>query len=284
MNYQDLLHSPLFPSQITGLVTKASRTRAPILIQGERGTGKELIAKIIHYTGEWKHHRFQKRDCRTLSEEAFANEVSLLSKDRPAGAVPETLFFKEVGALSQANQFRLLDLMEENLLRGGSDKEPVKPLRFIASSSEDLEEKVSQGRFSEDLHDRFKIVVVRTLPLRDRVQDIPAIARYLLDEHAQRIEIRNVEISHSVNRLLKDYWWPGNLRELEQVLVRSAILSEGGDLKVEDLFVKMAGEKNGFASFAKRADGAAPSTPGESSFSKEDKNLLWPFFINFLPI
>ena len=104
MNYQALLQSPIIPTQIVPLTQKAAHHIAPVLIQGEQGTGKEQIAKIIHYAGDWKDYRFCKMDCRILTEDRFHAQLSHLFKEMDYGTIPVTIYLKEVGYLGHRSQ------------------------------------------------------------------------------------------------------------------------------------------------------------------------------------
>ncbi|MEW6375337.1 MAG: sigma 54-interacting transcriptional regulator [Thermodesulfobacteriota bacterium] len=282
MNYQELLKSPILPSQIVTLTQKAANNNAPVLIQGEQGTEKELVAKIIHHTGNWKYYRFYKIDCKILTEEAFGKQLYLLFKEINDGAVPATLYLKEVGYLGQANQLKLLELIEEGVFQNGHEKKTIKNLRFISSSSENVREKVAQGKFSEDLYYRLSTLSISIPPLRDRAKEIPTIAQYILTEHSKKMKIKKVGISNNVLMLLQNYWWPGNLREMEHVIIRSAIFSEGERLMEKDLFFETENEKSSFNSFLKKAE-IKPSTFQKNSFPDEkNAHSLSLFFIELV--
>jgi nitrogen-specific signal transduction histidine kinase len=254
MNYQELVQSPLIPSPIISLTQKAAQNNAPVFIQGEQGTGKEMIAKVIHHLGDWKYYRFYKIDCKILTEDALVNQLVRLLKETNDGVIPATLYLKEVGKLGQVDQSRLLELVEDGILQNGVEKKVVKNLRFVASSSENLKEKMAQGKFSEDLYHQLNTLSIHLPPLRDRTKEIPTIAQYILEEHSKKMKLHKVSISDNVLALLKSYWWPGNLRELEQVIIRSAIFAEGGDLKEKDLLFETENENNAFIAFLKKAD------------------------------
>src|SRR4030042_1035966 len=122
MNYQDLLHSRIIPPQIVPHIQKASQNNVPVLLQGEQGIGKEAVAKVIHRSSERKYHRFYKIDCKMLKEGTLHPQLAHLFKEIQYGAVPATLFLKEVGSLSLGDQSRLLELLEEGVFKHNSEK------------------------------------------------------------------------------------------------------------------------------------------------------------------
>ena len=254
MNYQELLHSPIIPSQIVTLIQKTTHNNAPVLIQGEQGTKKELIAKIIHYAGDWKYYRFYKVDCKILAPGTLRDQLSPIVKEINYGAVPATLFLKEVGFLGQADQQNLLDLVEDGVFQNGKEKKVLKNIRFISSSSENVNGKVAQGKFSEDLYHRLNTVTLAIPPLRQRTEEISTIARHILTDCSKKMKVKTVGISDNVLMLLENYWWPGNLKELEHVIIRSAIFAEGETITEKDLFFDTDNEKNSFISFLKKGE------------------------------
>ncbi len=217
-----------------------------------------MIAKIIHHSGDWKYYRFYKIDCKISSEEAFADQLIRLFKETNFGTVPATLYLKEIGHLGQTDQLKLVELMEDGIFEIGMEKKIIKDLRFISSSSENLKERMAQGKFSEDLYHQLNTLSIHIPPLRDRSKEISAIAQYILEGHSKKMKINKVDISNNVLALLKSYWWPGNLRELEQVIIRSAIFSEGGNLMEKDLLFETENENNSFITFLKKAEVKPP--------------------------
>jgi nitrogen-specific signal transduction histidine kinase len=282
MNYLELLHSPILTPRIATLTEKATYNNIPVFIQGEHGTGKELIAKLIHHLGDWKDYRFYKIDCRILTEETFTAQLSRLFKESHDGTSPGTLYLREVGYLGQENQVRLAELIEEGFFQNGPEKKFFKNLRFISSSSEDLREKVSQGRFSEDLYYRLNTLLIRIPPLRERGKDIEEIAQYLLNEHSKKMKTKKVGFSNNVLVLLQSYWWPGNLRELEYVIVRSAVFSEGERLMEKDLFFETDVEKSPFVSFLKKTETRPLSFERKNVIHKQDNHFSSLFFIELV--
>src|SRR4030043_437864 len=282
MNYLELLHSPILTPHIATLTQKAAYNNIPVLIQGEQGTGKELISKLIHHLGDWKDYRFHKIDCRILTEETFTAQVSRLFKEFHDGTSPGTLYLREVGYLGQENQLKLVELIEEGFFQNGLEKKLFKNLRFIFSSSEDLREKVFQGRFSEDLYYRLNTLLIRVPPLRERGKEIAEIAQYLLTEHSRKMKTKKVGFSNNVLMLLQSYWWPGNLREMEYVIIRSAVFSEGDRLMEKDLFFENDVEKNSFASFLKKTETKPPSFEKKTFIHKQDNHFSSLFFIELV--
>ncbi len=261
MNYQELLHSPLIPRQTASLVRKGAQSGVPVLILGEEGTKRELIARIIHDAGEWKPHPFLKLDCRSSSEAGFSGELSCLLKEVDYGRIPATLYLKEVSCLDRRSQIRLLKLLEEGTFQDEGPAKEVRNLRFI-SSSDPLDKKVREGRFSSDLYERLSTLLIPLPPLRDRTDEIPSIAQYILSKNSEQMKLGTTEFSDEVLRLFRNYWWPGNLKEMERVVIRSAHLCEGRTISEKDLFFEVAREGDSFFSFPKGAEFRHPSLRG----------------------
>ncbi len=282
MNYQELLHSPIIPSQAISLIQKASHNSVPVFIQGEHGTEKELVARIIHHVGDWKYYRFYKIDCKTQTEDLFNGQLLRIFNENNFGTIPATVYLKELGELSQSIQLRLLELVEDGFFQMGTEKKMIKNLRFITSSSEDLRNKIAQGRFSEDLYHRLNILSIPIPPLRDRAKEISAIVQYILEEYSKRMKIAKVAISNTVLKLLQNYWWPGNLRELQQVIVRSAMFSEGSILTEKDLLFETENENKSFVAFLKKADMRSNESKPRNFSPDQNNHLLSLFFMELV--
>jgi len=282
MNYQELLRSPLVPSQIISLTQKAAHNNVPVFIQGEHGTEKELIAKVIHYAGDSKYYPFCKIDCKTQTEDSFHDQFLRIFKENNFGTTPATVYLKEIGELGQLSQSRLLDLVEDGFFQNGAEKKTIKNLRFISSSSENLKEKIAKGKFSEDLYHQLTTLTIHIPPLRERTKEIPVIAQYVLDEYAKKMKIKKVGISNNVLKLLRNYWWPGNLRELEQVVIRSAIFSEGKNLTEGDLLFGTENGNNSFLTFLKKAETKSPEPKSQNSYNEQNTNVLSLFLIELV--
>ncbi len=282
MNYQELIHSPIIPPPIVSLTQKAAHNNVPVFIQGEHGTEKELIAKIIHYTGDWKYYRFYKIDCKTQTEDLFNDRFIRIFKENNSGTIPATIYLREIGELEQFSQSKLLELVEDGFFQNGAEKKIIKNLRFIASSSENLKEKIAQGKFLEDLYHRLNTLSIRIPPLRDRSKEISTIAQYVLEEYSKKMKLNKVGISNNVLKLLQNYWWPGNLRELEQVIVRSAMLSESETLMEKDLLFETENENKSFITFLKKADLKSDESKPRNFPPELNANVLSLFLIELV--
>ncbi len=282
MNYPELLHSPIIPSLVIPLVEKAARNNADVLIQGEHGTEKELIAKIIHYSGDWKYYRFYKIECKAQTEDTFNEQLLRIFRENNFGAVPATLYLKEIGELNAYCQSTLLELLEDGFFQNGGEKKAIKNLRFIASSSEDLKERIDQGRFSEDLYHRLDRLSMRVPPLRERSEEISAIAQYVLNEHSKKMKLGKISISKSVLKLFQNYWWPGNLRELEQVIMRSAMYTDGETLTEKDLLFETENGNKSFGNFLEKTDVKSGGPKPEGFPPDQNATLLSLFLIELV--
>ncbi len=282
MNYQELIHSPIIPDQIISLIQKASHSNIPVFIQGEHGTEKELVAKIIHHAGDWKYYRFYKIDCKTQTEDLFNDQLLRIFHENNFGTIPATVYLKEIGELRPSIQPKLLELVEDGFLQTGTEKKIIRNLRFIGSSSENLGEKIAQGRFSEDLYHRLNTLSIHIPPLRDRAREISTIGQYVLEEYSKKMKINKVGISNSVLKLLQDYWWPGNLRELEQIIIRSAMFSEGNILTEKDLLFETENENKSFVAFLKKADLTSPESKPRNLSPEQNASILSLFLMELV--
>jgi nitrogen-specific signal transduction histidine kinase len=282
MNYQELMHSPIIPSQTVSFIQKASHQSIPVLLRGEHGTEKELIAKIIHYAGDWKYYRFYQIDCRTQTEDLFNGQLLRIFNENNFGTIPATVYLKEIESLEAVIQSKLLELVEDGFFQTGCEKKIIKNLRFIASSSEDLRDKVAQGRFSEDLYHRLNTLSIHIPPLRDRPHEISVIVQYLLDEYSKKMKVGKLRISNTFFNLLQEYWWPGTLRELQQVIVRSAMFSEGNILTEKDLHLETENGDKSFVAFLKKGDMRSPVPKPRNSPSDHNTHLLSLFFMELV--
>jgi two-component system NtrC family response regulator len=228
-------------------VRKVATTDAPVLIVGENGTGKELVAHAIHRKSSRKDHAFVPINCGAIPEtllesELFGHEKGAFTgahiqrKGRVEAAQGGTLFLDEIGELSAALQVKLLRFLQEHRIqRVGGREDIVVDSRVIAATNTDLEQGMREGRFREDLYYRLGVVVISVPPVREREGDIPLLATTLLQSYAAEDKKRITGFSPQAVRALKNHDWPGNVRELENRVKRAVIMAEGAKVTPRDL-------------------------------------------------
>ena len=230
---------------------KAASVEPPtILIRGETGTGKELVAKAIHYQGPRSVSSFIEVNCpaiphNMMEAELFGHEKGAFTDAKSTkkglfeAADGGTLFLDEIGYLNPDMQVKLLKVIEDKKVRRlGSVVDRRVDVRIIAATNRNLEEAVSQGEFREDLLYRLKVVTLELPPLRERGDDILLIANHFLALYATQYGKPTKSFSNKAKEVLIDYRWPGNIRELQHVIERSTIWEERDQMGVENLFIK----------------------------------------------
>jgi formate hydrogenlyase transcriptional activator len=219
-------------------------TVATVLIEGETGTGKELIARAIHRNSDRRHRPFVKVNCASIPAELLESELFGHEKGSFTGAIAQrigrfeaahggTLFLDEIGELPLHLQPKLLRaVQEQEFERVGGNRTIQVDVRIVAATNRDLKAMVEENRFRADLYYRLAVFPLNIPPLRERREDIPALARYFVRKHAERMG-RNIEsIPTYALDALSTYDWPGNIRELQNVIERSVVLSAGSELRV----------------------------------------------------
>jgi len=228
-------------------ITQVANSEAPVLITGETGTGKALVAQAIHYGSPRCKNLLVRVNCAALPEEILQSELfghergffagGHKKKGRLEFADRGTLFLDEIDDISPTVQTKLLRLLQEGALeRMGGEKTFRVNVRIIASTNHDLSQAIKQQRFREDLFYRLSPVSINLPPLRKRKQDIPLLAEYFLRKHRKYREAKKqIEgISKEALDLLVSYEWPGNIRELENAIERAVILAKGPLLEKQD--------------------------------------------------
>lgn len=218
---------------------------ATVLIQGETGTGKELVARIIHQNSTFKDGPFVVFDCAGVVENLLESELFGHEKGAFTGALytkkgaveraeKGTLFLDEISELPLALQGKLLGFLQRReFIRVGGQEIIRSNCRIIAASNKDLKEMVSKGIFREDLYFRLKVVQINIPPLRERIEDIPELTSYFMKKINRELKLRIWKMEKGVIELLKSYPWPGNVRELENTLVEAMIRARGGMISKE---------------------------------------------------
>ena len=225
--------------QVFELVRQVAKWNTTVLVRGESGTGKELIANAIHYNSPRSSGAFVKLNCAALPDNLLESELFGHEKGAFTGAVNQrkgrfeqanggTIFLDEIGEISAQFQAKLLRVLQEGEFeRVGGTKTMKVDVRVIAATNRDLESEVEEGEFREDLYYRLNVMPVNVPPLRERIEDIPDLAKFLVSKISKQ-QGRDLDITDSAIRILLRYNWPGNVRELENWIERAAIMSESG--------------------------------------------------------
>ena len=237
--FEEIVGSSAPLRRVLVLVSKVASTDSTVLITGETGTGKELIARAIHRRSPRASRPFVSVNCGAIPPSLITSELFGHEKGAFTGAAQRrlgrfeladggTIFLDEAGELPQETQIALLRVLQERAFErvGGSQPIPV-DLRVIAATNRDLDKAIADGAFRSDLFYRLSVFPVHVPTLRERAEDIPLLVEYLTQRYAAKAGKRITEVSRSAMDLLKAYDWPGNVRELQNVIQRAVILSEG---------------------------------------------------------
>jgi len=225
--------------EVYQLISDVAETDATVLIRGETGTGKELVAKSIHFNSMRKNKVFVSLNCGALPETLLESELFGYEKGAFTGAMRQkigkfeyadggTVFLDEVGDLSPTTQIKLLRVLQERVIErvGGNDEIHV-DVRIIAATHKDLEDEVENGRFREDLYYRLNVVPIWLPPLRERKEDMLLLTKHFLSKCSQLLKKDITIISQEVINEMMSYDWPGNVRQLENLIERAIIMAKG---------------------------------------------------------
>ncbi len=233
--------------RLVGMVRKAAATDATVFVRGESGTGKELVARMLHQLSPRKDGPFIVVHCAALAETLLESELFGHERGSFTGAVKRklgrfeladggTLFLDEIGEIPHSVQTKLLRVLQEKEIQRVGGEETLKvDVRVVSATHRDLQAEVKAGRFREDLYYRLHIVPLQIPPLRERPEDVTALARYFVAKHAPRVNKRVKGLEDGALRALARYAWPGNVRELENVIEQSLVFAEGETLGETDL-------------------------------------------------
>jgi two-component system, NtrC family, response regulator PilR len=233
--------------QLRDLIERVGRSQAPVHIYGESGTGKELVAHLIHEAGARRDNRFVPVNCGAIPSELMESELFGHKKGSFTGAIADkqgliqsaeggTLFLDEIADLPLHMQVKLLRVIQEKSIRpvGEAREQPV-DVRVLSATHKQLASQVSEGKFREDLFYRINVIEIRVPPLRERLEDVPELIESMLVRIAAQFGHQDIGITDAALDALTQYHFPGNVRELENILERAATLCSKGRIDVSDL-------------------------------------------------
>ncbi len=253
--------------RIYQLIEKVKDIPSNILITGESGTGKELVARAIHYQGVRSQAAFSVINCAAIPETLLESELFGYAKGTFTGAVQQktglfershggTVFLDEIGEMPLALQAKLLRVIQERTVTPlGSYSTKEIDIRLIAATNRNLEEEVAKGTFREDLYYRLNVIPIRTPALRERPEDVPLLVDYFLDLYAANMGREKKECSPDVKKKLFAYSFPGNVRELANIIEYAVALSAGEIITMEDLPASLVSQPTGKRLFPKSQEG-----------------------------
>jgi len=269
--------------EIYDLVDKVAQSKASVLITGPSGTGKELIAKAIHYNGPRKKKPFISINCGALTEtllesELFGHErgaftgAVAMKKGRFEVADEGTLFLDEVGEMPPSLQVKLLRVLQEmEFERVGGTKTIKVDVRVVSASNRNMKEDVLKGSFREDLFYRLNVIHIEVPPLRERTEDIRLLVNHFIEKYRQDGGERKIELSPEAWKAFYSYNWPGNVRELENIVERAVVLNSGrGQIELNDLPTEFSNKQETL-----NVDGfIPPDAPLQSTLENIEEKLI----------
>jgi two-component system, NtrC family, response regulator PilR len=277
-----LLGSSAAMDKVRGLVAKVARSQAPVHIVGDSGTGKELVARLIHDSGPRAAMPFVPVNCGAIPSELMESELFGHVKGSFTGATADkeglirsaeggTVLLDEIADLPLHMQVKLLRVIQERAVRPvGENREIPVDVRFLSATHQDLGALVADGRFREDLYYRINVIELKVPPLRERDNDILELAEHLLARLAPRVGIETPVLSKGARKALLKHRFPGNVRELENTLERALALCEGGTIEEADIQLREPPA-------GREPPGGSPGTgpqSGAQGFIKPDETLL----------
>jgi DNA-binding NtrC family response regulator len=257
LGFENLVGSGAAMRKVFATIRKVAETDLTVLIRGESGTGKELVAQALHEHSARKQGPFVAVNCAAISRELVESELFGHEKGAFTGAEARrvgrfeaaeggTIFLDEIGDMAAETQAKVLRVLQERSFeRVGGSKPLAVDVRVVAATHRDLEREVAEGRFREDLYYRLKVVEIEMPPLRERSEDLAALATRFLDQLAERHGRARRRLSAAALAALSRHAWPGNVRELRNVVERAAVLASGEEIEVEDLALPAARESAG---------------------------------------
>jgi two-component system response regulator AtoC len=270
-NFSNILGKSPPMRDLFALIKKVAASRSTILIQGKSGTGKELVAKAIHYNSPRRERPLVSVNCGAIPKDLLESELFGHVKGAFTGATGNkrglfeeadggSLFLDEIGDLSLDLQVKLLRVIQERELKRLGDTRTIHiDVRLIAATNRDLTQAVQEGLFREDLYYRLNVIPIVLPTLKDRAEDIPLLATHFLAKYARETDPPMEGIAKDAMRLLLAYDWPGNVRELENVIERAVLLGRGPQIVAEDLPESLRQRQEGGLQGAFKANGHQPT-------------------------
>ncbi|MGN6504293.1 MAG: sigma-54 interaction domain-containing protein [Tepidisphaeraceae bacterium] len=261
-------------SAVRDVASDVARRRSTVMILGETGSGKEMVARHIHCASDRAAHPFVPVDCTALSESIFESEMFGHVRGAFTGAIRDslgiirsadggTLFLDELGELSLPMQAKLLRVLQERRVTPVGDSRPkAVDIRVLCATNRDLQEMVARGTFREDLYYRLNVVVVHVPPLRARLADIPALAEHFLRLQAELYDEPMKRLSQRALDSLLGYAWPGNVRELANVMEQAHVLTDCETIDIEHLPARL--RQAGVSAHAALSDLHLPTLEGQA--------------------
>ncbi len=280
--FGDLLGTSAVMQRLFGLLERLAATQSTVLIQGDSGTGKELVARALHYHGARRRQPFVPVNCAAMPEGLLESELFRHTRGAFTGAdmarrglfleaARGTLFLDEIGDMPLGMQAKLLRVLEQRQIRPvGSDREVAIDVRVIAATHRDLEHAIRQGTFREDLYYRLHVMVVHLPPLRAHRDDIAMLAETMLQRHAAANHLEPRHLTPHALRCLEQYDWPGNVRELSHVIERAVTLSTSARIDVADLGLESASPSSHRASHPLCAAAQEVPRPADTLLNLDD--------------
>ena len=245
--YEDIIGRSEAMQEVFSMIKAVTDTNATVLITGETGTGKELVARAIHSNSSQRYGPFVATSCGALPETLLESELFGYEKGAFTGADRTkkgrfelanegTLFLDEVGDISMKTQIRLLRVLQEKSFSrlGGTEQIKV-DVRLVSATNRDLVAAIEEGSFRSDLYYRLNVVSIQLPPLRERIDDVPLLAAHFINKYNVEFNKKFDRVDRKAMDLMMDYHWPGNVRELENVIERALVIDQGPQMMVKHL-------------------------------------------------
>ncbi|HEX8249754.1 MAG TPA: sigma-54 dependent transcriptional regulator [Pyrinomonadaceae bacterium] len=270
--------------KVKKLILKVAKSNSTVLIRGESGTGKELIARSIHQNSPRASEVFQAVNCAAINENLLESELFGHEKGSFTGAVGEkkglfevadagSLFLDEIGELDISLQAKILRALQERQIRRvGGTRELNVDVRVVAATNRDLLKMTQDGRFREDLYYRLNVLSIEIPPLRERQSDIPVLIDFFIKKHTKNSSQKIKGLDASARKLLLDYAYPGNVRQLESAIERAVLLAEGDTITLDDLPPEMQSTER--AGVSGNGDVNFKLPPNGINFEEVERSLI----------